>query len=293
MSLPDHISVALLLPRPASVDVRKLRSHLNGIMSASGMRFDTFAARHGVTLAADGLSIELRERDLPLIPSRLEPALSSGLQDYLNEDWSELVALHRAAITLDLRRTPIRRTKASLGGGEAVAPAAPAPHSRETMDLMLMAGHVAAAYMTRTARPVAIYWGASQRIFPTPRFRAMEAMLFPLPLFLHPRPVRELADDRQTLPEFELLGAPSLIGCSLRVAPARMRFDWMMKRVLAFVAHVRANNGILSDGSSFGLEEGERFTVRRTSDGGVGLVLAERKGLPVNRHTVDYFEVVA
>ncbi|WP_149866434.1 hypothetical protein [Tropicimonas marinistellae] len=291
MPLPDRITATLLLARPAVADAPGLRVHLNEVLGPSGMYFDQFPARHGTTLSARGLTLELRERDLPMPRARLDRALASGLPDMLHEDWAGLVARHRAAISMELRRVPIteRRTR----GLDADGNEAPPPNEREAVDLMLMAGHIAASWIAQSTRPLAVHWGQSDRIFPAARFRAMEGMLFPLPLYLHPYPVGEQPEDRQILPELEFVGAPQLIGHRLRTAPARVRFDWMMKRVLAFVAHARANDSILAEGSVFGLEDGESISVRRTPDGGVGLVLEERNNMPVARGGERYFHHVA
>lgn len=300
MHLPDRISVTLLLPRPAEADAPGLRVQLNTILGPSGLHFDQHPARHGTTLSARGLSIELRERDLPVMSARLESAVGSRLQGLLHEDWAGLVARHRAAIGLELRCTPVPRDGEADPGAEPEAPKLRTrtfAATREAYDLMLMAGHVAASWLAESSKPLAVYWSQSDRIFPAPRFRAMNGMLFPLPLFLHPTPVgtsgeMDAAEARTLLPELEIRGAESLIGCTLRVAPARARFDWLMKRVLAFVAHVRATETLPAEGAAFGLEDGERFVVRRLGGGAIGLVLEERNGQPVSNGNTGYFKAM-
>ncbi|SNS44748.1 hypothetical protein [Tropicimonas sediminicola] len=298
MHLPDRISVTLLLPRPAVADAPGLRVRLNTILGPSGLHFDQFPARHGTTLNARGLCIEIRERDLPITSARLDSSIDSRLQELLNEDWAGLVARHRAAISLELRCTPMPREATTDGAEPAEASALRNRNfsaTREAYDLMLMAGHVAASWLAESSHPLAVYWSQSDRIFPAPRFRAMDGMLFPLPLFLHPTPIGTPTPAKGTeakglLPEFDIRGAETLIGCTLRIAPARVRFDWLMKRVLAFVAHVRATEALPEEGAAFGLEDGERFVVHRLSGGALGLVLEERNGLPVCNGGAGYFQ---
>lgn len=279
MTLPDRISVALLLARPFAIDPASLRVQLNTVLGPSGMHFNQRPARHGVSLETEGLTVELRERDLPLPQARLKPALDSGLPGLLHEKWADLAAHHRAAISIDLICDPNARMNASSTGRSGTRPAGEA--SREMFDLVLMAAHASANALVHRSRPLAVHWGPTDRIFPTARILAMQQMLFPLPLFLHPRPAGTPSDDPKMLPELEIGGAEALIGTSLRVAPARVRFDWMMTRVLALVTHIRASQSLPADGTAFGLADGERLIVRHTPQGGLGLVLTERNGRPM------------
>ena len=81
-------------------------------------------------------------------------------------------------------------------------------------------------------------------------------------------------------PGFQDPRAAEIIGVPLLVHEAPVRFDWLLGRALAFVAHCRAMGELPADGTSFGLETGELIRVSH-EPAGVTLTLIERDGMMV------------
>lgn len=267
---PAAIMVNLLMSKAAPVRMRALADTLNEVMGPSELRFAEADSRTGLLLSAGRLHLLIEGSRRPLAPARLAGALDSDLGVLLGESWADLVQRHRAAVTLTV----------GFGPDPAAVPAPGLRADREQVELMLTVAHVAATFLTTDCAPLAVHWAPCDQIFAPKRFLAMADMLFPLPLFLHPRPIRSARfDGAHQSVGFDLLGARALIGCPLRFREAPARFDWLVERALAFVAHARAMGAPLPPGDSFGTAEGERIAVEAAPEGGLALVLKERDGI--------------
>lgn len=255
-----RVDAALLFDRAVSVPKTALREMLNEIMGPSDLTFAECEGHDGLLLSAGRLHIQVAGRSGKLPEARTAPALQSRLPHILGEDWRGAVRYHTGAITLS----------AGLGPDPRTLPALDEARAAEALDLLRTVVHVAATYMASCERPMAVLWDGSEQMFGPDRFLAMGDMLFPLPLFLHPKPT---ADARESELGFDLIGAEDLIGMPLTMEPAEEPFGWLVGRALAFVAHARAQGSPLPVGDSFGLASGERFDILRSPEGGLALRL--------------------
>ncbi|RYH09276.1 hypothetical protein [Tropicimonas sp. IMCC6043] len=270
MPLPTEITATLLLARPAQFDLDALRDGIEAQLgpACSGLRERRW--RHEPLLSSARLHLRLSARDLPLAEERLPSDIGTGLAAFLGDDPNGCFARHRAALTLTVGAGPLPAEK-----GAAVEPTTP-----ELFDQMLMVAHAAATRIARTNHALALHWEQSNQILSASRFAAMGAMLFPLPLFLHPRPFQQEDEDPAWL-SLEIEGAVDLVGRPLRTAPAPVELGWIIPRVYALVSHLRATGQQVRNGMAFATCDDERFQIRLEEDGGMCLVLLEKDGRPV------------
>ena len=285
MSLPRKITATLLLHRPPKIGVSDLLKTLNDVLAPAGVQFERKSSLSGTVLSSGGVHAVIRLRDVPVPESRLTSALSSELQTVLREDWNGLVVRHNASVTISVGMGP------EPGALDDIGDSHEGRSLRELFELMLIVGHVATTHLTRVCSPLAIHWEQSDQIFVPVRFLAMADMLFPLPLFIHPRPIFSTEGSTQLI-GIELVGSEHLIGCNLNVAASPAPFEWLMQRAYAFIAHVRASGTLPVGGTAFALHDGEQMVVRR-SDDDLTLILVERSGKPVVRRDGSFFEVAA
>ena len=273
MPLPRNISTTLLLSRPARVDLGQLRRALESRLAPNCPDFSEMEWRRKPLLCSKDMHLLLGARDLPVGDERLDSALCSGLSALLREDPAASVARHRAALTITV----------GVGSDPEDGRKRPAGPTQELFDRMLILAHAAANRLAHDLHPLALHWSQSDQIVSPSRFAAMSGMLFPLPLFLHARPERFERGNGESWLGLEIGGARHLIGHGLRTAPAPVDLAWMMQRVYAFVAHLRATGQTLEDGTAFAMAEGERFVLRRDGESGMCLVLTELNGAKLER----------
>lgn len=267
---PATIRVDLLMDGPPSIRMRALAETLNEVMGPSDLNFAEAESRSGLVLSAGRLHVLVDGSDSPLSSDHLAPALGSDLGKILNENWADFAKRHCASVSLTVGAGPDPHAENALG----------AVPDREQIEIMMTVAHVAATFLATDCQPIAVHWAPCHQLFAPKRFLAMGDMLFPLPLFLHPKPIySSRMDGAHQSVGFDLLGAESLIGCALRFREAPARFDWLVERALAFVAHCRAMGQPLAAGDSFGTAEGERIALEAIPDGGFALVLKERDGI--------------
>lgn len=267
MPLPRRFETALLLDGPSTADLTGLADVLNEVLGPTGLSFNIDAeAPH--LLTAGSLHIVVEAMTTPLDAEKLARTLDSGFHDILHEDWAGWAQSHKAALLLTI--------------GEGASPDAP-PNAlsdgpmRELFDQMLTVGHVATTRLCGELEPIAIWWGQSNQLFAPDRFLAMADMLFPLPVYLHPRPFSSgRTDGEMQVIGYELDGAETIIGLGLKMNEAPARLDWLVERGFAFVAHLRALGDLPEHGETFGVEPGERFRIAHGTDGKVTLTLKER-----------------
>lgn len=279
MTLPSKITTTLLLSRPARFDIARLRRVVEARLAPESPVFSDRRWRHEPLLSSEEMYLWVSARDLPLADERMAGALSSGLPEMLHEDHGACIARHRAAITLTIGTGPDPES-----GGHAP--------SQQAYDRLLIVAHAAATQVAEACHPLAIHWGQSDQIFSSARFRAMSGMMFPLPLFLHPRPRLHRIDETDWL-SLDIVGADQILGCRVRTAPAPVSLSWMLHRVYALASHLRARGQSLDDGTAFATGDGERFTLRTEADGGLVMVLEEKDGVPVPRPEPDMSTCVA
>lgn len=269
--LPTEISATLLLARPVELDLDAL-SH--GLEARLGPDFSGFRERrwHQLPiLSAPRFHLRLAARDLPLTKDRLPADIGTGLAELLGDDSHASLACHRAALTLTVGagHTPPERDE------RVRVP------TRELFDQMLILAHAAATRIASESHALAVHWGQSNQMLSAMRFAAMGAMLFPLPLFLNPRPDPEVAEPGWTALEIE--GAFHIIGRPLRTAPAPVDLAWIMPRVYALVSHLRATGQEVRDGMAFATGDGERFVLRLDKGDGICVVPEMKDGRPLPR----------
>lgn len=282
MSLPREITATLLLAHPTPIDILRLRSEMKARFGPTAPEFATAKWRRDPLLSARDVHIRIRARDLPLNDDRFDTALRSGLSALLRETPESCVARHRAAITVTT----------GIGANPSEAKRNSEPVRQESYDRMLMLAHAATTRIAQTCLPLAMHWGPSDQILSGARFSAMADMLFPLPLYLHPQPRHEQHAGVDWM-ALEIAGAQELIGQPLRCAPAPVTLSWIMPRVYAFVAHLRASGMKVTEGMAFATCEGERFTVRLDEEGGIRLQLEEKDARPVPRAEAHLFTSAA
>jgi hypothetical protein len=269
MSVFPPFRVAFLMEGDASFDAPVLVATLNDVLGPAGLAFARAESRAGLLVSAGRLHLMLDGQERPLPAARLAGARGSGLGAILGEDWEPAIAAHRGALTLAVGPGP---------APDAVQELAPR-QDQELTDLMLTVAHVAASHLAAETGPLALHWGQSDQLFLPGRFLAMADMLFPLPVFLHPRPTASgRTDGHAACVGFDLIGAETLLGRPLRFAEAPARLDWLVLRAYALVAHLRAAGEWPAEGDSFGTAPGERITVTHAADGGLVLTLTEREG---------------
>ncbi|NDR57187.1 hypothetical protein [Aliiruegeria sabulilitoris] len=276
MPLPTEISTTLLLPRPARFDMGQIHAALEARMSTNCPPFERLDWHQTQLLSSPDLHLQLRARDLPLLDDRFDSALSSELAGMMHDDLSVAVARHRASVTLRVGTGPRPQPR-----GQAFP-----PPSHAIYECMLILAHTAATQLAQGCHPLAVHWAQSDQLLSPGRFSAMGNMLFPLPLFLHPRPsCREKAGEEWISLDVE--GAQHLLDRTLSTEYAPVSLPWMMQRVYAFVAHLRATGLAVSDGMEFATAEGERFRVRIDERGAIRLRLEELHGKPISPPEMD------
>ncbi|MDV7143817.1 hypothetical protein R3X27_14110 [Tropicimonas sp. TH_r6] len=271
MPLPSSITATLLLSHPAQIDSEALCTALAARIGPELGTLECRTWRGAPLLSAPKAHVLVQPRDLPLTGHRFDTALDSQLLDVLHEDPDSVIGQHRAAVTL------------SVGTGAEPSPSdTPPSPTQDVFDQLLILGHGAASQLAQQNATLAVHWQQSGQFLSAERFAAMSRMLFPLPLFLHPRPeIRQ--DGRKAWLSLELFGATELIGRSLRSAPAPVAFDWLAPRLFALVSHLRADPGAADGGLTFATAPGERFRLREDADGGltVHVEMKDGKLLPV------------
>ncbi|SDI94427.1 hypothetical protein [Aliiruegeria lutimaris] len=276
MPLPTEISTTLLLPRPARFDMGKVHAALEARMSANCPPFERLDWHQTQLLSSSNLHLQLRTRDLPISDGQFDSALSSELAGMMHDDLSVAIARHRASVTLRVGTGPRPKPR-----GQTCP-----PPSHAVYECMLILAHTAATQVARDCHPLAVHWAQSDQLLSPARFSAMSNMLFPLPLFLHPRPTcREEAGEEWISLDVE--GAQHLLDRPLGTDYAPVSLPWMMQRVYAFVAHLRATSLAVSDGMEFATAEGERFRVRLDVHGAIRLRLEELHGKPISLLEMD------
>ncbi len=269
MPLPSSITATLLLSRPAKIDSEALCKALAARMGPDFEELSCRTWRGAPLLSAPLAHVLVQPRDLPVAGNRFEKALASGLLPLLREDPGSAIAQHRAAVTVTV----------GTGAEPAPADAAP-PATQDSFDQLLILCHHSTTRLAQENATLAVHWAQSEQFLSADRFGAMSRMLFPLPLFLHPRPEIRHAGRWDWL-SLDVAGAEDLVGQRLRSAPAPVEFAWLMPRLLALVSHLRADKTAAGGGLTFATAPGERFRLSENGDQGLTVHVEMKDGHPV------------
>ncbi|MFY0633009.1 MAG: hypothetical protein JXQ91_04310 [Vannielia sp.] len=270
MPLPSRIDAALLYPAPPEVDFEAVAQSVNAIMAPSGIALKTTTLKpgQGAKLQAEGLTLTLAMAGKKLTQSRLTAAMASDYTRLTGLDAPAEVAAHGAFIAV------VAEAKGFEAGGQ------------DSFETLLALVQIAASHLAMEAEPLAIHWGQSDQLFSPERFLAMADVLFPLPLFCHPRPFSSgrVAEGTQVI-GFRLDHAEEVLGRPLIFREAPARLPYLLDRAYAFIDHCRETGRILGDGAQFGASPGEVIAVAMKPpspehpQGHIELTLRERDGV--------------
>ncbi|MBS8228462.1 hypothetical protein [Vannielia litorea] len=270
MPLPSRIDAALLYPAPPEVDFEAIAESVNAIMAPSGIALQTITLKpgQGAKLEANGISLTLAQAGKRLTESRLTRAMASDYTRLTGLDAAAEVAAHGAFVAV------VAEAKGFDAG------------SQDSFETLLALTQIAASHLAMEAEPLAIHWGQSDQLFSPERFLAMADVLFPLPLFCHPRPFSSgrVAEGTQCI-GFRLNHAEEVLGRPLLFREAPARLPYLLDRAYAFIDHCREAGRILGDGAQFGAAPGEVIAVAMKPpsegypQGHIELTLREREGV--------------
>ncbi|MDT0684126.1 hypothetical protein RM543_15680 [Roseicyclus sp. F158] len=263
-SYSASIFAALLAKRVAALDARVLADALNQTFAASELVFSRVEAPDGVVLDAGELHVILSSEAGPLPSCRTAAALTSRLPDVIGEPWADWAAAEGVALTIRV-----------VSGPYGALPHLP---SADAFDTMLSVLHVCTGWLASSGEAEAIFWSQSNQFFSANRFLCAVDMLYPLPVYLHPRPLAPEAEGPPDRVGFDLEGAAQICGHAIRFEPSTAPLCWMAERAYALVTHLRCGNDVPP---VFGVATGERIEVARQADGTLNLSLTLRDGGPV------------
>ncbi|QDC09745.1 hypothetical protein FHY55_11020 [Oceanicola sp. D3] len=270
MPLPSRTDAALLYPAPPEVDFEGIANSVKEIMAPSGIDLQTTMHKpgQGAKLEAEGLSLTIAQAGKRLTESRLTKAMASEYTRLTGMNAGVDVAAHGAFIAV------VAEAKGFNAG------------SQDTFETLLALTQIAASHIAIEAEPLAVHWGQSDQLFSPERFLAMADVLFPLPLFCHPRPFSSgrVAEGTQVI-GFRLDHAEEVLGRPLLFREAPARLPYLLDRAYAFIDHCREAGRILGDGAQFGAGPGEVIAVAMKPpsveypQGHIELTLRDREGV--------------
>ncbi|SIN96188.1 hypothetical protein [Vannielia litorea] len=270
MPLPSRIDAALLYASSPAPDFAAVAERVNAIMAPSGIALETTTLKpaQGAKLEAPGLSLTFALAGKRLSEGRLARAVASDYTRLTGLDAPAEVAAHQAFIAV------VAEAKGFDAG------------SQESFETLLALTQIATSHLAMSAEPLAIHWGQSDQLFSPERFLAMADVLFPLPLFCHPRPFSSgrVAEGTQVI-GFRLDHAEEVLGRPLLFREAPARLPYLLDRAYAFIDHCRDKGRILGDGAQFGASPGEVIAVAMKPpsqdypQGHIELTLREREGV--------------
>ncbi|WP_116081907.1 hypothetical protein [Tropicimonas sp. IMCC34011] len=264
-SYSASIYAALLARHVAALDARALAVAMNQTFAASELIFSRVEAPDGVVLDAGELHVILSSEAGPLPSCRTAAALTSRLPHVIGEPWADWAAAEGVALTIRV-----------VGGPYGALPHLP---SADAFDTMLSVLHVCTGWLLASSTEAeAVFWSQSNQFFSASRFLCAVDMLYPLPVYLHPRPLAPEAEGPPDQVGFDLEGAAQICGHAIRFEPSPAPLAWMAERAYALVTHLRCGNDAPP---VFGVSNGERIEVARQANGTLNLSLTLRDGGPV------------
>ena len=270
MPLPARVDAALLHDATPAPDFLAVAESINAIMAPSGLSLEltTVKPGQGAKLEAPGLSLTLAQAGKRLSEGRLARAAAADYARLQGLDAPALIAAHKCFIAV------VAEAKGPKAGGQ------------DSFETLLALTQIAAEQLAMAATPLAIHWGQSDQLFSPERFMAMADVLFPLPLFCHPRPFSSgrVAEGTQCM-GFRLDFAEQVLGRPLIFREAPARLPYLLDRAYAFIDHCRESGRILGDGAQFGAAPSEVIAVAHKPaspeypSGCIELTLREREGV--------------
>jgi len=256
MPLPTRLDAALLYPAQPQVDFAAIAASVNAIMAPSGLSLEVASLKPGKGAKLKGdtpggtitLTIALSPKPMP--ESRLATAMASDYGRLQGADWPTTCSQHRAFLAV------VAEARGKGSGGQ------------QSFETLLALTQIAAEQLAMEALPLAVYWGQSNQLFSSERFMAMADVLFPLPLFIHPRPFSSgrMAEGTQCM-GVRLDHAEQVLGRALVFREAPSRLPYILDRAYAFIDHCRATGRILGDGAEFGAGPSEVIRVSHHGPG--------------------------
>lgn len=270
MPLPSRVDAALLYEAGPEPDFTALAESIIAIMAPSGISLSV--AQHkpgqGIRLQAPGLALTLACGRKRLAASRFAAAAASDYTRLQGLDPDALIAAHGGFLAI----------MAQASGSEA--------GSQDSFETLLALTQIAASQSAMSALPLCVHWGQSDQFFAPERFLAMADVLFPLPLFCHPRPFSSgrMAEGVQCM-GVRLARAEQVLGRALVFREAPARLPYLLERAYAFIEHCRGSGRILGHGASFGASADEVIALAHLPasaehpSGCIELTLREREGV--------------
>ncbi len=270
MPLPSRVDAALLYATGPEPDFEAVAEAVIGIMAPSGIALQTTTLKpgHGAKLEAQGISLTLARAGKRLSEGRLTRAAASDYTRLTGLNAQGAIAAHTCFIAV----------VAEARGFDA--------GSQDSFETLLALTQIATSHLALADEPLVIHWGQSDQLFSPERFLAMADVLFPLPLFCHPRPFSSgrVAEGTQVI-GFRLDHAEEVLGRPLLFREAPARLPYLLDRAYAFIDHCRETGRILGDGAQFGASPGEVIAVAMKPpseahpQGHIELTLREREGV--------------
>ncbi len=237
------------LPRPLlRLDPDQVLAPLNAALAGLCPPFRELAPATGLHFGNDTLQIHIEAAPAPLDPTVFQAALSPPLLAAMQPDLVNAVAVHQAALHLQVSLADSFDLKLQ---------------DQALFDLCLRVTKIALTCLTEFAMPRAVYWGQSEQLFEGTAFVDLARDDFPLPLFVQPgffQMMRQRGTQNAT--GVRALGSAHLIGKHVEFSDDPQPMAKSYRACLQFVAHCRAAGRVLRDGECFLPDaDGDRVTV--------------------------------